>query len=280
MTTEQPLAGGMYDDGRVVRVGDTVRRPIRASSAAAQALLVHLEAAGFDAAPRFLGVDDQGREILTFIDGDVPLPPYPAWALTERAMSGLGGLLRRFHDASASFDASQVAGWSTAWSDPRGGPLVCHNDLFPENVVFRDGLPVALIDFGEAAPGRPAWDLAIASEVWAPLTAPTGRLGHQRDLDAVRRVGLLAAGYGIEPARAAELVDVVFEQRARSQANLRAEVAAGDEVMTEYWRTHGGDTQAAADDAWLRDQRTALIEAIANSPRGSSRPPGPRAAAR
>jgi hypothetical protein len=264
VTNEQPLAGGMYDDGRVVRVDDTVRRPVRASSAAAQALLVHLERVGFDAAPRYLGIDEQGREILTFMGGDVPLPPYPAWAMTDRAIGALGALLRRFHDASASFDAGGVTGWSTSWSDPGGGPLICHNDIFPENVVFRDGLPVALIDFGEAAPGRPAWDLAITAEVWAPLSAPSGRLGHQRGLDAVRRVGLLAGGYGVEPEQATELVDVLFEQRAHSQANLRAEVAAGDEVMAEYWRLHGGDAQAVANDAWLESQRAALIEAIAN----------------
>jgi Ser/Thr protein kinase RdoA (MazF antagonist) len=266
MTTEQPLVGGMYDDGRVVRIGETVRRPIRASSAAAQALLLHLEAAGFEGSPRFLGIDDQGREILTFVDGDVALPPYPAWSMTDEAIRGLGALLRRFHEASASFDAGRVGGWSTTWSDPRGGPLVCHNDLFPENVVFRGGVPVALIDFGEAAPGRPAWDVAIAAEVWAPLTAPGGRLGHQRGLDAVRRVGLLAGAYGVDAANSVELVDVMLEQRAHSQANLRAEVAGGDEVMTEYWRLHGGDTQAAADDEWLASQRAALIRAIADPP--------------
>jgi hypothetical protein len=279
MTIEQPLAGGMYDDGRVVRVGDTVRRPIRPSSAAAQALLVHLERAGFDAAPRFLGVDAQGREILSFVDGEVPLPPYPAWAMTDRAIRGLGALLRRFHDASASFDAGSVAGWSTSWSDPAGGPLVCHNDLFPENVVFRNGVPVALIDFGEASPGRPAWDLAIAAEVWAPLTAPTGRIGHQRGIDAVRRVGLLVGAYGWDPARAVELVGVFFEQRAHSQATLRGALAGGDEVVAEYWRLHGGDTQAAADDDWLESRRASLIEVIANPPPargGGSRTPSAR----
>jgi Phosphotransferase enzyme family len=266
MTTEQPLAGGMYDDGRVVRVGATVRRPIRGSSDAVQALLVHLERIGFDAAPRFLGIDDQGREILTYIDGDVPLPPYPPWAMTDRAIGGLGRLLRRYHDASASFDASGITGWSTDWSDPGGGPLVCHNDLFPENVVFRDGLPVALIDFGEASPGHPTWDLAIAAEVWAPLSAPAGRLGHQRGLDAVRRVGLLARAYGVEPSRAQELVEALFEQRAHSRAHIRAEIADGDEVLLDYWRAHGGDAQAAADDEWLEGQRTALIGAIVDPP--------------
>jgi hypothetical protein len=262
MNFEQPLAGGMYDDGRVVRIGDTVRRPIRASSVAVQALLVHLERVGFDEGPRFLGVDEHGREILTYIEGDVPLPPYPAWALTDEAILRLGGLLRRFHDASSSFDASGVGGWSTDWSDPQGGSIVCHNDLFPENLVFRGGLPVALIDFGEASPGRLTWDLAIAAEVWAPLTEPSGRDEQQRTLDAVMRVGLLAHGYGLAPHLATEFVDVIFQQRARSQAHMRTEIASGDEVLLAYWREHGGDVQAAADTAWLESQSTALIESI------------------
>lgn len=263
MTTELPLAGGMYDDGRVVRVGDTVRRPMRASSTAVQALLVHLEKVGFDEVPRFLGIDDQGREILTYIEGSVPLPPYPAWAVSDDAIVALGGLLRRFHEASASFDARGITGWSTDWSDPRGGPLVCHNDLFPENMVYRGRLPVALIDFGEAAPGRPTWDLAIAAEVWAPLTAPEGRPEHERGLDAVRRVALLAQAYGLGSHRAAELVDVIVEQRARSQAHMRAEIADGDEVLLDYWNRHGGEAQAAADAAWLESQHAALVESIA-----------------
>ena len=263
MTTEHPLAGGMYDDGKVVRVGDTVRRPIRASSTAVQALLVHLERVGFNQAPRFLGLDEQGREILTYLEGNVPLPPYPAWAMTDEAVVGLGGLLRRFHDASASFDPSTLTGWSTDWSDPRGGSLVCHNDLFPENLVFRDGLPVALIDFGEASPGRPTWDLAIAAEVWAPLTEPASRDEVQRPLDAVKRVGLLAHGYGIAPDRATELVEVIFEQRARSQAHMRVEIADGDEVLLDYWNKHGGEAQAAADAAWLESQHAALVDSIA-----------------
>lgn len=267
MTTEQPLAGGMYEDGRVVRVGDTVRRPVRTTSAPVQALLIHLEGAGFDAAPCYLGIDDQGREILTYIEGEVPIPPYPAWAMTDDAIGALGSLLRRFHDASATFDPSSVAGWSTKWSDPTGGSQICHNDLFPENVVFRDGRPIALIDFGEASPGRSTWDLAIAAEVWAPLAAPGNRIGVQRGLDAVKRVGLLARAYGFPPDRAADLVDVMFEERAHTQAHMRAEIAAGDEVLLGYWGDHGGDAGVAADDAWLESERVALIETIARPAR-------------
>jgi Ser/Thr protein kinase RdoA (MazF antagonist) len=262
VSDEELLVGGMDPASAVVRVGDTVRRPARGSSPAVRALLTHLERVGFDGAPRFIGVDEQEREVLTFVEGDVPLPPYPAWALTDEALASLGRLLRRFHDATATFDRTTVSGWSDEWSDRRGGPVVCHNDLFPENVVFRDGVVVAFIDFAEAAPGRPLWDLAIACEEWAPVHAPGARLHHPDQLDAVRRVGLLARAYGLEPDRAAELVDVIVEERAQQIGHVRAEAEAGHEPWASHWAETDGERRTAADDAWLASNRDAMIDAI------------------
>jgi len=139
---------------------------------------------------------------------------------------------------------------------------VCHNDLFPENVVFRDGLPFALIDFDMAAPGRPLWDVAIAIQVWAPLTADGGRRDHPDSLDGIERFGRFARTYGIEPAGATELVEVVFEERAQALGNIRGHLAAGHPVWTENWPTIGGDERAALDDAWLETRRDALIAAV------------------
>lgn len=262
VSDESALLGGMDPAAGVVRVGDTVRRPARTSSTATRALLHHLEEVGFTGAPRHHGVDEQGRDIVTWVDGDVPLPPYPGWALTDEALESLGQLLRRFHDASATFDQASVTGWSAEWSDPRGGPVVCHNDLFPENVVFRGGRVVAFIDFAEAAPGRPLWDLAIACEEWAPIHAPGARLHHPDQLDGVRRVGLLARSYGLDPARAEELVDLIFQERAQQLAHVREEAAAGREPWASHWAQSDGEARAAADDAWLRRNRAALVRSV------------------
>jgi Ser/Thr protein kinase RdoA (MazF antagonist) len=260
---EHALVGGMKTDAGIVRIGDTVRRPAGSSSVAVRSLLQHLESVGFDGAPRFLGVDQQGRDVLTYLDGDVPLPPYPSWAMTDTALDDLGRLLRRFHEATADFDGSSVSGWSEQWSDPRGGPVICHNDLFPENVVFRDGRVVALIDFAEAAPGRPLWDVAIAAQEWAPLHAPGARLDHPDALDGVRRAARLARAYGVEPQQAEQLVDVVAEERAHSLAHVRAQAAAGRPPWVTLWRDSDGEARAVADDAWLELQRPALIGAVA-----------------
>jgi len=267
MTDERPLVGSMDPRYGPVRVGDTVRRSTGSSRAAVRDLLLHLESVGFDGAPRHLGIDDQGREVLTWIEGEVPVPPYPAWAMTDRALTDLGGLVRRLHEATATFRGTS-ADWSTQWADPGGGPVICHNDLYPENVVFRDGRVVALIDFAMAAPGRPLWDVAIAAEIWGPLGDPDRRDQHPSNLDGVARLGVLARGYGLEPDRAEDLVDVVVQTRAQSIANIRAEIADGNESWIGNWADAGGDDRAAADDAWIARHRAALIRS-ARGPNGT-----------
>jgi len=72
VSEEQPLIGGMNPAAGLVRIGQTVRRPAGPSSVAVRSLLLHLADVGFEGAPRFLGIDDKGRDVLTFIDGDDP----------------------------------------------------------------------------------------------------------------------------------------------------------------------------------------------------------------
>src|SRR3954447_3544617 len=97
------LLGGTANRGQVVRVGDTVRRPQRATSPATHALLRHLADVGFDGAPRFLGVDEQAREVLSYVPGPAITPPYPAWALTDDALVSGAPLLRDYHRAVSTF---------------------------------------------------------------------------------------------------------------------------------------------------------------------------------
>ena len=101
---EIPLHGGTANRGLVVRVGDTVRRPCRPTSPATHALLRHLALVGFAGAPRFLGIDPEGREMLSYVAGRAITPPYPPWALTDAALVSVATLLSRYHAAAASFD--------------------------------------------------------------------------------------------------------------------------------------------------------------------------------
>ena len=131
---EVPLRGGYTNAGQVARVGDTVRRPWRPTSPATQALLEHLERVGFEGAPRFLGVED-GREVLSFIPGDAAIEPYEPWALTDEALVSVAELLRRYHDAVASFDASGHD-WPQPVPAAFRAEIISHNDPNLDNVIF------------------------------------------------------------------------------------------------------------------------------------------------
>lgn len=135
---EIPLAGGMATPG-VVRVGDTVRRPVKADAEYTQALLVHLERCGFGGAPRFLGIDERGRTILTYIDGFAP--PHNGFTLTEDAVRAGAKLVRAVHDLT---DGTPFA---------VGAEVACHPNLSQPNFVFREMSPIAIIDWDGTRPG-------------------------------------------------------------------------------------------------------------------------------
>jgi hypothetical protein len=146
------LRGGATAEG-VVRIGDTVRRPVTGSSQPMRDVLVHLERAGFEAAPRWLGVDDQGRDVLTWIEGET---------FTER------GGLHPYLDAASErvlFDDSQVAAalrLLRRYHDTFEGDVVCHGDFGPWNLVWRERLPAAIIDFDGVYRGDASEDVGYA----------------------------------------------------------------------------------------------------------------------
>jgi Ser/Thr protein kinase RdoA (MazF antagonist) len=149
---EIPLTGGRITKG-VVRVGDTVRRPVGPHSPFVHRLLRHLETVGCDAAPRLLGTDGKGREILTFQHGETTTG-FRARAWTSAQITAAARLLRRLHDATAGSPITD------------GQETVCHNDFSPLNVTFVDGLPALAFDFDQAAPGPRTRDLAYAAWLW------------------------------------------------------------------------------------------------------------------
>src|SRR3954454_24812670 len=146
------LHGGLKNAGLVTRVGTSVRRPRRPNSPATWALFAHLQRVGFDGAPRFRGVDERGREMLSFIPGEAAIEPHQDWALTDEALISVARLLRRYHDAAASFDAAGHNWPEFVPSEFRDG-LISHNDPNLDNVIFSDGVAVGLIDFDLASPG-------------------------------------------------------------------------------------------------------------------------------
>jgi Ser/Thr protein kinase RdoA (MazF antagonist) len=192
---EIPLPSGRITRG-VVRVGDTVRRPFKESSPFVARLLERFEVLNVSWAPRYLGRDVLGRDVLTYLPGSVP----PKWrTFTDDQVCEAGRLLRQFHDATRG---SELAA---------GSPVVCHNDPGPNNLVFEDDRPFAFIDFDMAAPGEPFEDLGYMAWAWC-ISSKTERQPAALQASQVRA---LVDAYGVDADRRA-LIPAILERIARN----------------------------------------------------------------
>jgi hypothetical protein len=260
---EIELTGGRATEG-VARSGETVRRATGPWTPTVHAYLRHLEERGFAGAPRVLGLDADGREMLTFVEGLVPSSSMwtrgratrlPEPALSDEALVAVARLIRALHDAAADFRPSQPVWREHAY--PRlPGEIVCHGDLGPHNTVYRDGGPVAFIDWDGARPNEPLLEFGHAAWWYVPLADDTycAEMGFASPPDRGRRLRLFADAYGIAGAK---VIDAVREAKQREAERPR------------YW--HGMTTAAAADFlghiarelTWLAAHEDKLCQALA-----------------
>ncbi len=259
---DEQLDGGLANAGRVTRDGRHVLRPATAHSVSIHAYLRALGEAGFDGAPRPVGIDGDGRERLLFIAGDVPTVPYPPWSQTDRALASVARLLRRLHGAGAGFDPSGHA-WSEALADPAGGSIVCHNDLEPSNIVFRHGVAVGFIDFEFAAPGRPVYDLAQLARLCLPVEheIDRNRMGWATPARPAR-LRLLADAYGLDRGGRAELVTALDDAIDRIEAAARTRFGLGQARADRILAETGGIEKYDRRRRWWQEHRHEFADAL------------------
>lgn len=246
---ELPLGGKKA--GPVVRIGNTVHRPVGAWSPIVHALLGHLEESGFDGAPRFLGIDAAGREVLTFHPG-VLMSDHPN-ADGDALLHEIAALVRAFHAATAGFIPPPGQPRWGGTVDPAGGTAVLHGDLAPWNVIVEtDGLTV--IDWDDVWVGRIEWEIAYALHTFVPLW-PDGL----SDRDTVRRIRVFADGYGLGDEGLLSALELVPMRCRTTGEATRAHAAMGDEAFIRfvaegidaYWLTTADHVETRLP-AWLR----------------------------
>lgn len=205
--SEEVLSGGNVAD-IVVRVGATVRKPATPATPAVEALLTHLRAAGFPAAPQTLGVDDRGRHVLEYVPGERAdtLPP-----LTHDELHRLGNLIRQLHDTTSTFVPRPGARWQVI-IPPDRQDLVVHHDLAPWNLI-RDRDRWVFIDWDNAGPGSRIWDLAYAAHTFAALWAD------QDPVAGAARLRVLVDGYRLDGEQRSTL-PATLAARARAMYDL------------------------------------------------------------
>ncbi len=266
----EPLVGDGVTPG-ITRIGDTVRRPVRPFTATVQAYLAHLHQAGFTGAPVPLGIDEQGREVLSYVPGDVPRGPLPPETAGDDVLVALARLIRKLHEASAGWTPPSDAVWGGLPGAGNAGPtlidgepeLISHRDYCPGNVVFRDGLPAALIDFDLAKPTTRLYDLVNALWWWAPLRDPRDRAPAFTSLDIPRRAAIFGAAYGMTEQQRRQLVPLAVQVAHRYHVTARA-AAEADPVFRRLWEQGAKDELPRAE-AWLEQVGPAIAAQLTES---------------
>jgi hypothetical protein len=233
---EEQLDGG--NTGGAVRAEDTVRRAVGPWTPAVHALLAHLAAKGFTGAPRPLGFDEQGREILTFLDGETvgSRKPWPAWVHADDTLDQVARWMRAYHQAVADFVPPPGAVWrgGGTWSP---GLMIGHNDAAPYNAAWRHGALAGFFDWDFAGPATLEWDLAFAAFSWVPLHARhvVTAEGFTDFTARPRRLQRFLRAYGWS-ATTGEFLEVV-QARVQAHADAVRDLAgAGDEVSGRLLR--------------------------------------------
>ena len=207
-------------DKSVSRSGGVVLRPSGPWSPAVLALLRHLESVGFTEAPRVVepGLSADGREMVTFLEGQFVHPK--AWS--DPAIVEVGRMLRRLHDATATFAPPPGSAWKSWFLRDIGGatPVYGHGDIAPWNMITKAGMPLALVDWEYAGPIDPLSELARVCWLFPQLHDDD--VGRMQDLPSpatrARQVRLLVDAYGAAAEQRRQLFDRILEVTVRETA--------------------------------------------------------------
>ncbi|MEU6375981.1 phosphotransferase [Streptomyces sp. NPDC046909] len=211
---ETSLAGGAVND--VVRVGATVRRTPSPRSACVRELLNLFEHRGWPGAPRFLGADERGREVFSYVEGRAAVSaPERAAARADAGLVGVARMVREFHDLTHGTPAAGDQ------------DVVCHNDLAPKNTVY-DGewRPLAFVDWDLAAPGERVHDLAHVC--WQYLDLGPGVTDVR---EAAHRIRLIRDAYGEPDIDGDLLLNTVLWWQDRCWRGIDAGAEQGEPAM-------------------------------------------------
>lgn len=256
---DQELKGGRAN--QIFKQGDAVSRPSGPWSGAVHKLLVHLHQSGFTAAPRPLGFDDHGNELVSFVEGTVHNDLSGSEARSAGALVSAANLLRRYHDATVSFLTPETIG--LPWMLPAQEPfeVLCHGDYAPYNVTQQEGKVVGIIDFDTAHPAPRLWDVAYAVYRWAPLSGPQNDESFGMLQDKIGRAKLFCDAYQLGLTDRKNLPEMTIKRLQALVDHMHKQAAAGNETFASHIRD-GHDQLYVGDIEFIKTHSKQIREGI------------------
>jgi hypothetical protein len=228
MSMEQLPRG--HGGRQALRSEGGVHRTQVPSSVTVHAFMRHLQAVGFQGAPRVIGIDDEDREILSFIEGEVLACPSwqfgqpgasPDWARSGDVLVGVALLLRDLHGARpASFRWHRSGATTTGpgFSRDRSSATGTWVPITP--CIETGSQPVALIDWDEIRPNEAHIEFGMA--IWKYVALGTDGFFAASEWpdrpDLARRLALFAESDGITDRNS--VLDAVQQAKQRSADGL------------------------------------------------------------
>jgi len=249
MNIEEPLTGGAIN--QVTRKGEIVFRTGGPWVPAVHAVLDHLNENGFAYAPKALGTDGTGREMISFLPGEPMLRPWKPVMFQDDALVQAAAMLRGLHAATVNLDLPADTVWRTGPAAKSPGKVIRHGDLGPWNTLWQANTLTGLIDWDFAEPGEALTDLAQMALYFVPLRGEEHwrECGFPERPDFAGRLETLTRCYGTFSAT--DVVAEVERLQVTEMHRMAAFAAQGLYPWTMF-RDNGEIEHTRAEVEWLR----------------------------
>lgn len=186
------------DKRPIVKIGNKVHRPTEFWQPAVHDLLYYLQSVNFPYSPRVFGIDDKGREVLSYFDGESGKEGWKQ-ITSDEGLRKYAKFLRAYHDAVSNYKPSDELEWANGAKGLKAGQIICHGDFGPWNIAWKDGEPVGILDWDLAHPNSQEYDILYALEYSAPFRDDKAAIkSHHFEAvpDRKRRIKIFLEAYG------------------------------------------------------------------------------------
>lgn len=224
----EALSGGR---DKIFRDKELVYRPANEWTRDVHAFLKFLHKNNFNKVPYPYEINEEGQEVVSYVDGKVHNGLLPMEAKSDKALISFAKLLREFHDLGEGY-ISNLSG-KEQWMLPVQTHIetMCHGDLGPYNVTFKGNQVTGLIDFDTLHPGSRLWDIAYALYRWVPLMADRNPENFGSLKDKEKRLDLFINSYGSELIAKDQVLDCVVRRLDYLVEFMKTEANKGDETF-------------------------------------------------
>ena len=237
----------------IVRIDDTIHRPTHWWTPSVHDLLNYLERVGFPYSPRVLGFDDEGREVLTYIEGE---SGKEGWYKihSDEGLANFAKLLKSYHEAIADYKPPTHAEWAYSPNELKPGEIMCHGDFGPWNIAWDGETPVGILDWDFVLPAKPEYDILYALQYSAPFRddETTVKWHHFTEVpDRKRRIQIFLDAYGTSLSN---VVDGVVKVQRQSIVHVKHLADRGLQPQMD-WVKDGTLDNIEKQAQWSEDNR-------------------------